>query len=103
MIRARQIAEELGLDMKIGDVEFQGDGTKAIFYYIADGRSGFQTAIKVFADEFRIRIEMKQIGARQRPALSEGWEYAAVSSAAPTIFPHSSRYPRRRQGARTCP
>lgn len=65
MIRARQIAVELGLGMKIGDVEFQGDGTKAIFYYIADGRVDFRQLIKVFADEFHIRIEMKQIGARQ--------------------------------------
>ena len=65
MIRSRQIAAELGLEMKIGDVEFQGDGTKAIFYYIADGRVDFRQLIKVFADEFRIRIEMKQIGARQ--------------------------------------
>ena len=65
MIRSRQIAAELGLEMKIGDVEFQGDGTKAIFYYIADGRVDFRQLIKVFAEEFRIRIEMKQIGARQ--------------------------------------
>ena len=72
MIRARQIAEELGLDMKIGDVEFQGDGTKAIFYYIADGRVDFRQLIKVFADEFRIRIEMKQIGARQEAGLIGG-------------------------------
>ena len=53
--------------MKIGDVEFQGDGTKAIFYYIADGRVDFRQLIKVFAEEFRIRIEMKQIGAGQKP------------------------------------
>ena len=65
MIKARKIAAELGLEMKIGDVEFQGDGTKAIFYYIADGRVDFRQLIKVFAEEFRIRIEMKQIGARQ--------------------------------------
>ena len=65
MIQARRIAAELGLDMKIGDVEFQGDGTKAIFYYIADGRVDFRQLIKVYAEEFRIRIEMKQIGARQ--------------------------------------
>ena len=65
MIKARRIAAEMGLDMKIGDVEFQGDGTKAIFYYIADGRVDFRQLIKVFAEEFRIRIEMKQIGARQ--------------------------------------
>ena len=72
MIRSRQIAEELGLEMKIGDVEFQGDGTKAIFYYIADGRVDFRQLIKVFAEEFRIRIEMKQIGARQEAGLIGG-------------------------------
>lgn len=65
MIRSRQIAAEMNLDMKIGDVEFQGDGIKAIFYYIADERVDFRELIKVFADQFRIRIEMKQIGARQ--------------------------------------
>lgn len=72
MIRARRIAAELGLEMKIGDVEFQGDGTKAIFYYIADGRVDFRQLIKVFAEEFRIRIEMKQIGARQEAGLIGG-------------------------------
>ena len=72
MIRARQIAVELGLEMKIGDVEFQGDGTKAIFYYIAAGRVDFRQLIKVFAEEFRIRIEMKQIGARQEAGLIGG-------------------------------
>ena len=72
MIRSRQIAAELGLDMKIGDVEFQGDGTKAIFYYLADGRVDFRQLIKVFAEEFRIRIEMKQIGARQEAGLIGG-------------------------------
>ena len=72
MIRARQIAAELKLDMKIGDVEFQGDGTKAIFYYIADARVDFRQLIKVFAEEFRIRIEMKQIGARQEAGLIGG-------------------------------
>ena len=65
MIRSRQIAAEMGLDMKIGDVEYQGDKIKAIFYYIAEGRVDFRELIKVFADRFRIRIEMKQIGARQ--------------------------------------
>jgi len=65
MIRARQIAENLKLNMKIGDVEFQGDGNKAIFYYIADERVDFRQLIKVFAETFRVRIEMKQIGARQ--------------------------------------
>jgi len=65
MIKARQIAESMKLDMKIGDVEFQGDGNKAIFYYIADDRVDFRQLIKVFAETFRVRIEMKQIGARQ--------------------------------------
>lgn len=72
MIRSRQIAAELGLSMKIGDVEFQGDGTKAIFYYIADERVDFRQLIKIFAEEFRIRIEMKQIGARQEAGLIGG-------------------------------
>ena len=72
MIKARSIAAEMGLEMKIGDVEFQGDGTKAIFYYIADGRVDFRQLIKVFAEEFRIRIEMKQIGARQEAGLIGG-------------------------------
>lgn len=65
MIRSRQIAAELGLNMKIGDVEYQGDGNKAIFYYIADERVDFRQLIKVLAEAFRVRIEMKQIGARQ--------------------------------------
>lgn len=65
MIRSRQIAKDLGLDMKIGDVEYQGDGNKAIFYYIADARVDFRTLIKVLADAFHVRIEMRQIGARQ--------------------------------------
>lgn len=65
MIRSRQIAAKLGLDMKIGDVEYQGDGNKAIFYYIADERVDFRQLIKVLAEAFRVRIEMKQIGARQ--------------------------------------
>lgn len=65
MIRARQIALSLNLDMKIGDVEYQGDGNKAIFYYIAEGRVDFRQLIKVLAEVFRVRIEMKQIGARQ--------------------------------------
>lgn len=65
MIKSRQIAKNLGLEMKIGDVEYQGDGNKAIFYYIADGRVDFRQLIKVLAEEFRVRIEMKQIGARQ--------------------------------------
>ena len=91
MIRARQIAADMGLDMKIGDVEFQGDGTKAIFYYIADERVDFRQLIKVFAEEFRIRIEMKQIGARQEAGLIGG------------IGVSSSPSPPRPPAARTCP
>jgi len=72
MIRARELAANLGLEMKIGDVEFQGDGTKAIFYYIADGRVDFRQLIKDFAEEFHIRVEMKQIGARQEAGLIGG-------------------------------
>ncbi len=65
MLRARKIAEDLKLEMKIGDVEYQGDQTKAIFYYIADDRVDFRELIKVLANEFKIRVEMRQIGARQ--------------------------------------
>jgi cell fate regulator YaaT (PSP1 superfamily) len=65
MLRSRKISEELKLNMKIGDVEYQGDKTKAIFYYIADERVDFRQLIKVLAEEFRVRIEMRQIGARQ--------------------------------------
>jgi cell fate regulator YaaT (PSP1 superfamily) len=65
MIKARQIAKDLNLAMKIGDVEYQGDKTKAIFYYIADERVDFRELIKILADEFKIRIEMRQIGTRQ--------------------------------------
>ncbi len=65
MLRARKIAADLGLSMKIGDVEYQGDKTKAVFYYIADERVDFRSLIKVLAEEFRVRIEMRQIGARQ--------------------------------------
>ena len=65
MLRSRKISEELRLNMKIGDVEYQGDKTKAIFFYIADERVDFRQLIKVLADEFRVRIEMRQIGARQ--------------------------------------
>ena len=65
MIRSRQIAKNLNLNMKIGDVEYQGDCNKAIFYYIADDRVDFRQLIKVLADVFKVRIEMKQIGARQ--------------------------------------
>ena len=65
MIRTRQIVNDLGLNMKIGDVEFQGDKTKAVFYYIADERVDFRELIKILAEEFQIRVEMRQIGARQ--------------------------------------
>lgn len=65
MIRSRQIADALGLEMKIGDVEYQGDGQKAIFYYIAEGRVDFRQLIRKLAEAFHIRVEMKQIGARQ--------------------------------------
>lgn len=65
MIQSRQIAKSLGLQMKIGDVEYQGDCNKAIFYYIADERVDFRKLIKVLAETFHVRIEMKQIGARQ--------------------------------------
>ncbi|MFH2096351.1 MAG: regulatory iron-sulfur-containing complex subunit RicT [Bacteroidota bacterium] len=65
MLKSRQISKRLKLEMKIGDVEYQGDKTKAIFYYIADERVDFRELIKVLAEEFRVRIEMRQIGARQ--------------------------------------
>lgn len=65
MIRARVLAEELALQMKISDVEYQGDGNKAIFYYIADERVDFRQLIKIYAEQFHVKIEMKQIGARQ--------------------------------------
>jgi len=65
MLKSRKIAEDLKLNMKIGDVEYQGDKTKAIFYYIADERVDFRQLIKVLAEEFKVRIEMRQIGARQ--------------------------------------
>jgi cell fate regulator YaaT (PSP1 superfamily) len=65
MLRSRKITQMLKLDMKVGDVEFQGDKTKAIFYYIADDRVDFRELIKYMADEFKIRVEMRQIGARQ--------------------------------------
>ncbi len=72
MLKARKIVTELNLDMKISDVEYQGDGTKAIFYYIADGRVDFRELIKKYAKEFSIRVEMKQIGARQEAAMVGG-------------------------------
>ena len=93
MIRARKIAEDLKLKMKIGDVEYQGDGNKAIFYYIADERVDFRQLIKVLAETFKVRIEMKQIGARQeagriggigpcgRPLCCASWKTNFVSVA----------------------
>ncbi len=68
MVRARAIARTLGLEMKIGDVEFQGDQRKATFYYTADGRVDFRELIRHYAKEFRVKIEMRQIGARQESA-----------------------------------
>ncbi len=96
MIRSRQIAAGLKLNMKIGDVEYQGDGNKAIFYYIADERVDFRQLIKVLAETFKVRIEMKQIGARQeagriggigpcgRPLCCNTWmtNFVSVSTAA---------------------
>lgn len=96
MIRARKIAEDLNLKMKIGDVEYQGDGNKAIFYYIADERVDFRQLIKVLADVFKVRIEMRQIGARQeagriggigpcgRPLCCSSWmnNFVSVSTSA---------------------
>ena len=72
MIKVRQLATSLGLNMKIGDIDFQGDKTKAIFYYISDERVDFRELIKVMAETFRIRIEMRQIGARQEAGLIGG-------------------------------
>lgn len=72
MVRSRQIAAELRLNMKIGDVEFRGDGSKAIFYYIADDRVDFRELIRRYAREFQIKVEMKQIGARQEAGLVGG-------------------------------
>ncbi|MDR2125896.1 MAG: hypothetical protein LBP63_03605 [Prevotellaceae bacterium] len=72
MIKSRQLAAKLNLSMKIGDVEYQGDKTKAIFYYIADERVDFRELIKILAENFHIRIEMKQIGARQEAGLIGG-------------------------------
>ncbi len=65
MYQSRRLAIEHKLDMKISDVEYQGDGSKATFYYTADDRVDFRQLIKVMADTFRVRIEMRQIGARQ--------------------------------------
>ena len=81
MIASRQIAADMGLNMKIGDVEYQGDKIKAIFYYIADERVDFRELIKVFAERFHIRIEMKQIGARQEAGRIGGLGAAANCAA----------------------
>lgn len=72
MIKARAIARQMKLDMKISDVEYQGDGKRAIFYYIADGRVDFRELIKVYAREFNVKVEMKQIGSRQEAGLVGG-------------------------------
>lgn len=72
MVRSRVLVAQLGLKMKVTDVEYQGDGKKVIFYYIADGRVDFRDLIKVLAKEFRIKVEMRQIGARQEAALVGG-------------------------------
>ncbi|HTF03939.1 MAG TPA: PSP1 domain-containing protein, partial [Bacteroidia bacterium] len=68
LVKSREFALRLGLQMKIGDVEYQGDKTKAVFYYTAEDRVDFRELIKVMAEEFRVRIEMRQIGARQEAA-----------------------------------
>lgn len=83
MIRSRQIAKDLELQMKIGDVEYQGDGNKAIFYYIADARVDFRKLIKVLAEAFRVRIEMKQIGARQEAGRLAALGLVVVNFVAP--------------------
>ncbi len=99
MIRSREISQDLCLDMKIGDVEYQGDGNKAIFYYIADDRVDFRELIKILASEFRVKVEMKQIGARQeagriggigpcgRQLCCSGWltNFVSVSTSAARI------------------
>ncbi len=68
MVKTRQMAREIGLVMKVNDVEYQGDGTKVIFYYTADERVDFRQLIRMLADSFKVRIEMKQIGVRQEAA-----------------------------------
>jgi cell fate regulator YaaT (PSP1 superfamily) len=72
MLKARILARNLGLDMKLGDVQFQADGKKATFYYTADGRVDFRELIKVLAAEFKVKIEMRQIGARQEAGIVGG-------------------------------
>ena len=107
MIQSRQIAKDLGLDMKIGDVEYQGDGNKAIFYYIADERVDFRQLIKVLADTFHVRIEMKQIGARQEAGRIGGtgpcgremsWKRAAFVETLEKFFIHVAQHNSRPQG-----
>ena len=111
MIRSREIAQDLGLEMKIGDVEYQGDGNKAIFYYIADGRVDFIELIKILASEFRVTIEMKQIGARQeagriggigpcgRQLCCSGWLTNFVSSTSAARIQELSINPQKLQGS----
>lgn len=72
MLKARVLARNLGLEMKLGDVQFQADGKKATFYYTADGRVDFRELIKVLATEFKVKIEMRQIGARQEAGIVGG-------------------------------
>ena len=72
MLKARILARNLGLDMKLGDVQYQADGRKATFYYTADGRVDFRELIKVLASEFKVKIEMRQIGARQEAGIVGG-------------------------------
>jgi cell fate regulator YaaT (PSP1 superfamily) len=72
MLKARVLARNLGLDMKLGDVQYQADGKKATFYYTADGRVDFRELIKVLASEFKVKIEMRQIGARQEAGIVGG-------------------------------
>jgi cell fate regulator YaaT (PSP1 superfamily) len=72
LIQARAMAKTLNLDMKVSDVQYQGDGRKAIFYYIADGRVDFRELIKVYAGNFRVKVEMKQIGSRQEAGIVGG-------------------------------
>ena len=111
MIRSRRIAKDLNLNMKIGDVEYQGDGNKAIFYYIADERVDFRQLIKVLAEAFRVRIEMKQLGARQeagriggigpcgRPLCCSSWMSNFVSVATSAArFQDISLNPQKRAG-----
>jgi cell fate regulator YaaT (PSP1 superfamily) len=73
MYRTREIIKELKLDMKLSDVEFQSDNTKAIFYYSSDDRVDFRELIKILASEFKVRVEMKQISLRQEAARVRDW------------------------------